>query len=522
MSNILLLDCTLRDGGYTNDWNFMIDNIHFIIDKLQQSEVDLIEIGYFNPNLIANKDSTLYVNHEQINSIIRFYNRKNFAIMINHGEASPIEVFKNIPRDIIIRYAFHKSEMNDALLFVTELVEMNYKVYLQPMVTKNYSESEIIALIEKVNIIKPSAFYIVDSFGSIGLSDLNNIIAIVDNYLNNEIKLGLHTHDNRELSLLNSMKFVELLTNKRDYLIIDCSVNGMGRGAGNLKTETIIPLLNEEYSNNYKIVPVLEIIDVYINEIFERPNWGKSLTMQLTGEMNIHPNYGKYLEDIGLLTYEELLDILRSIPLNDKSKYNERLIRDLYLEKFNFRNDLLLNKQLDLSKKPVLLVAPGTSSIDFINSHNIKNLKNKYTVILINHVEDLIADYTFFSKHKRLSQYEPLDFRKVILTDNLINQNGALVIPKRILINKTSGVEDNAGLMAIKMLILFRAAEINLVGFDGYAPFNASNKNYKLGVREVMLSNSRIHELNAGLREVIKAYSTIVSIKFLTNSIYCK
>ena len=69
MKNIKVLDCTLRDGGYVNDWNFGFENSKNIISLLNKSLVDFIEIGYLDKNN-SSKDKTLYPSIQEINDFI--------------------------------------------------------------------------------------------------------------------------------------------------------------------------------------------------------------------------------------------------------------------------------------------------------------------------------------------------------------------------------------------------------------------------------------------------------------------
>ena len=50
MENVKLLDCTLRDGGFTNNWNFGLGTIKNIISRLDKAKVDIIEIGFIDQN----------------------------------------------------------------------------------------------------------------------------------------------------------------------------------------------------------------------------------------------------------------------------------------------------------------------------------------------------------------------------------------------------------------------------------------------------------------------------------------
>lgn len=48
MGRIQLLDCTLRDGGYVNDWNFGHNNLISIFERLVNARIDIVEVGFID------------------------------------------------------------------------------------------------------------------------------------------------------------------------------------------------------------------------------------------------------------------------------------------------------------------------------------------------------------------------------------------------------------------------------------------------------------------------------------------
>ena len=127
------------------------------------------------------------------------------------------------------------------------------------MVTKNYSDLEFLSMIEKINKLNPYAFYIVDSFGSMTLDEFHKYLILTNNNLNINISLGYHSHNNMQLAFSNAISMCNMNL-KRD-IILDSSIYGIGRGAGNLNSELMADFLNKTYSKNYNILPLLEIID---------------------------------------------------------------------------------------------------------------------------------------------------------------------------------------------------------------------------------------------------------------------
>ncbi|MBO5067187.1 MAG: aldolase catalytic domain-containing protein, partial [Clostridia bacterium] len=247
MDKIQVLDCTLRDGGYCNDCKFGSSNMHRIIGGLMDANIDIIECGFLSHKITYQQGVSRFSSAEQINSFIPVEKKgKKFVVLANYGD---IDIDKLEPRSQNgidgIRVAFHKKDLENAIVLCGKIKEKGYEVFIQAMVSLSYTDVEFLSLINKVNKLNPYAFYIVDSFGVMKQNDLARLFYLVDNNLNSNIILGYHAHNNLQLAHSNARFFVEINTS-RD-LVIDTSVMGMGRGAGNLNTEIFI-----EYLNNIK------------------------------------------------------------------------------------------------------------------------------------------------------------------------------------------------------------------------------------------------------------------------------
>lgn len=163
-----------------------------------------------------------------------------------------------------------------------------YLVQFNPMDSISYSDEERAALIEKVNIAMPASFSIVDTFGAMYLDDLEHIFKQVDSLLDKNIKIGLHSHDNLGLSCALAEAMVNMAGKSGRDVIIDGSLFGMGRGAGNAKTELLADFLNKKYGCNYNIPLLLETIDKYITPVLNNINWGYDLPMYVCGTKHSH------------------------------------------------------------------------------------------------------------------------------------------------------------------------------------------------------------------------------------------
>lgn len=168
MNEIHVLDCTLRDGGYCNQWKFGAGNIIKIVSGLAAANIDVTECGYLSERAVYDRDSTRYSSFSEINKIVpQDKNGKLYVAMINYGEYDIRSVPERVDLGLDgIRVAFHKNDSDAAIVYCRQLMQKGYRVFVQPMVSMGYTDIEFLSLIRKINEINPYAFYIVDSFGT--------------------------------------------------------------------------------------------------------------------------------------------------------------------------------------------------------------------------------------------------------------------------------------------------------------------------------------------------------------------
>ncbi len=138
-----------------------------------------------------------------------------------------------------------------------------------------------------------------------------------------------HSHNNMQLSFSNAQILMELDTDRTIY--IDSSVYGMGRGAGNLCTELITKYLNDNYSHNYNLLPILEIIDEHLMSVFIKSPWGYSVPFYIASINNCHPNYASYLLDKQTISVRDIYNILASMDDSKRTFYDREYIEKLYV-----------------------------------------------------------------------------------------------------------------------------------------------------------------------------------------------
>lgn len=328
MKNVNILDCTLRDGGYINNWSFSDDTASNLIDSLIEAKVKFIELGYISKKSDRCGDSTMFNNIECIENILTNNNAK-YLVMMNLGDFD-IDNMDYNDNIFGIRLAFRKEEWKEAFQQAEKIIEKGFKVFIQPMVTLSYTEEELLEVINEFNKLDIYAFYIVDSFGSMHDKDILRLASLVDNNLKASVSLGLHAHNNLQLAFSNAITLLQSVSDRQ--LIIDSSVLGMGRGAGNLNTELFVDYLVRNFNKNYKIQPLLDIIDNSLNKIHRENYWGYSPAHYISAIYNCHPNYSTYLAGKKNLTAKDTENIIKNIVDEKKSKFDKIYIEDLYTQ----------------------------------------------------------------------------------------------------------------------------------------------------------------------------------------------
>jgi len=522
LDRIQILDCTLRDGGYVNNWQFGEDGIDFILSKLQEAGVELIEAGFLNSKETATAGRTIYTSFEQVNKIAAIGNMQNVACMINYGTYPLQDIPQYEGKGVsTLRVAFHREELSEALDYCLGIKEKGYKTFVQPMSTMDYSQEELKLLLTRCNQFLPTAVYIVDTFGTMQQHDVLKLLQTYTASLDERIEIGFHSHNNLQLSFPNAQDI--LRSQVRHRIIIDSSVFGMGRGAGNLCTELLTMYLNEHYHASYQLVPILEIIDKYLNPIFIRTPWGYSMPYYVASINHCHPNYATFLMNKQTLGVRDINTILSQIPMDSRHAFDGILAERLYLEHQSCHKDdmeTLHYLKNQLRGRKVLILAPGKTIVTHRQEITTFINQNNPLIMSVNFIpQDYDSDILFLSNTKRLDGMEGLDDKMVIATSN-IPGNHFMPVDYTSLILPGKPESDNAGLMLLRLMQRMNMQEVYLAGFDGFT--SDIHDNYC----DDSLINSSVTEVfearNKDVREQLSMIMQQMAVHFLTPSLYVR
>lgn len=531
MRSIKLLDCTLRDGGYVNDWEFGHKNIVGIYQRLIQSGVDVVEIGFlddrrpfdFNRSIMPDTDSVrkIYGNID---------GRPPMVVgMIDYGTCRLEHIAPQKEGYIDgIRVIFKKHIMHEAMAFCAELKKLGYIVFSQLVSITSYNDEELQELIRLVNEVKPYAVSMVDTYGLLDPKQLMHYYTLLDQGVDPEITIGFHAHNNFQLAYANAMTFVDHETDRN--ILVDGTLFGMGKSAGNAPLELLAMYLNTHHHKQYRIDPMLEAVNESISSFYLKSPWGYKIYFYLSAMNRCHPNYVKQFKSKPDLSISAVNDLLAQIePEEKKLLYDKEAGEQLYntyRQSANQDTEMFEKLSEALSGKKVLVLGPGRNIQ--LQSSNVSEFINREhpLVISINFVPGAYpVDYVFVTNAGRyldmaddLLECKNRDVR-IIATSNVISRNGkfAFSMSREPLLERNQKIEDNSFLMLLRVLKNSGIRELWCAGLDGYSEREDNYFNPKM---EYAFIKVEAKHLNHHIKEALAQDYGDMKLHFLTYTHY--
>lgn len=326
---VQILDCSIRDGGYVNDWKFDNIVVREVYRSCSKAGIDIVEVGcrgsekYFDTNKFGRWRFSL---DDEVREAVKGIDGPKIAVMGDYGkiDEKDFDKKKNSPVDIV-RIAAHKDKIIKAIEFIAKIKSKGYEVSLQAMAYNTYSNNEKKELLEALKDSEIDYFYIADSYGSL-IPD--QIKGIFEPFLNlGAFKVGFHAHNSLQMAFANTLEAIRCGAH-----VVDCSFYGIGRGAGNLPTEILISYLEEKNHNKYNVIPILGIIDEFFITLYKDIEWGYQLSYMLSGMFKVHPDFAKKLVEFREYSIEEIWKALVYIKKENPIGYSEKLLNSIINE----------------------------------------------------------------------------------------------------------------------------------------------------------------------------------------------
>ena len=528
MKKITVLDVTLRDGGCVNNFNFGQVYMEKILKAQEESGVEMIEMGYIDEKNGSESGRTQYINEQVIHKTI-LKNKKpgvTYVAMMDFGIFNPDNLSPRTDQSIDgLRVAFHKKNMHNMVSVCKKVMDKGYKVFIQPMITLRYTDSELLELIDLVNteLSQASGFYIVDTFGEMRPNDMARVMNLVDHNLLPSMPMGFHSHNNIQMSYSNACAMLQFPT-KRE-LMIDSSIMGMGKGAGNLNTELLLDHLNVFYGKDYKLSPLLEVIDKVINQLHSEFYWGYAPEYYLSSANHCTPSYASHFYNKHQLPIDQVAELLSKIKEDKKISFDKNYAEELWRSYNEIKqvDDSAVVEELNtvLKNKTVLLIAPGKSVIKYKKDIENQVALDNVISIGLNLTEPFAVDFMMIT---RQDIYEAaLNSGTAIITTSNVSKGtrgNVKVLNYKNWIDISDGrTHDSSSVILLNLLKACGVKSILLAGFDGFMV--NINENYSDPNLRYPVSAEQVERRNAYYKHFVQDLNGFgINVHFLTPSKY--
>lgn len=535
MKNVRVLDCTLRDGGRIIDCAFPDQEIKEMSKRLSDAKIDIIEVGFLRDWRKVNYqgNSTFFTDVDQITPFICRENPNTiYTAFIDYGmfDIESLKPYDGTSIDAI-RFGFTKKnyteEKDEVLRWIGIIKEKGYKLFIQGVNSLNYSDRELLEIVDMVNNVHPYSFGIVDTYGAMYMDDVDRLYGLIDHNMLPDICINFHSHNNYQLSFAFAQEVIRLSGTSNRQIIIDGTLGGMGKVAGNLNTELIVDYLVRKKHYDYEFEDILDILDDYIYKYSLNHKWGYSTAAMMAGVYKSHPNNVIYLTEKFRLDTKDIGKLLSMIDPATRQRYDydniERLYTEYVADKIDDRETIGLIKQI-VDGHEVLIMAPGNT----LNTHRAyidSYIRDKQPLVIsVNFIADDLGAYAFFGNQKRYTRLsEKRKGRNVIVSSNVKSDNGQdLIVNYHSLINRGYKYFENSTIMLLNLLKRVNPKKISIAGFDGFDVNN--DKNYADNSFQNDRHKSEFTTLN---KEVTQMYNEIketmypdCEIELITPSLY--
>lgn len=535
MKNVRVLDCTLRDGGRIINCAFDDRETREITNRLADAKIDIVEVGFLRDwrKVDYQGNSTFFTDVNQIRPFIA-RNRKNtiFTAFIDFGMCD-IDTLKPYDGTSIdaIRFGFTKKNYvqskEEVLRWIKVIKEKGYKLFIQGVNSLNYSDKELLEIVEMVNEVHPYSFGIVDTYGAMYMDDVDRLYRLIDHNMHSDICINFHSHNNYQLSFAFAQEVIKLSGTSNRQIIIDGTLGGMGKVAGNLNTELIVEYLVRKKHYDYEFENILDMLDDYIYKYSMKYKWGYSTAAMMAGIYKSHPNNIIYLTEKFRLDTKDIGKLLSMIDPETRQRYDYDNIQRLYTEYVAEKiddYDAINTLKKSIEGKEVVVMVPGNSLNTCRNIIDNYILDNKPVVISVNFVAEEQSAYAFFGNPKRYARLaEKRRGRKVVVSSNIKEREDTdITINYHSIINRGYKYFENSTIMLLNLLKRINPRKITIAGFDGFdesSKFNYYDNSFQ-NERHVNEFATLNREIATMFKEIIETMSPECKFEFLTPSLY--
>jgi 4-hydroxy 2-oxovalerate aldolase len=282
---IKVMDCTVRDGGLMNNWQFSDDFVKAVYQACVESGIDYMEIGYKSSESAFSRDEVgpwKFCDEKDLRRVVGS-NKTHLKLsaMADIGRIEPGDILpaKDSVLDML-RVACYVHQVDKAIALAEHCIDKGYEVCINLMAVSKVNEMALDEALQDIGKCRVPIVYIVDSFGSMYSQNIEHLVQKYSKALPDKT-LGIHAHNNMQLAMANTITAIIENCN-----MLDATLLGMGRGAGNCPVEILIAFLKNP---KYRLLPLLDVIQNHIHSLQKDILWGYHIPYLITGALNEHP-----------------------------------------------------------------------------------------------------------------------------------------------------------------------------------------------------------------------------------------
>jgi len=282
---ITVVDCTVRDGGLMNKWQFSDQFVLHVYRALSEAGVDYMEIGYLSSRTAFDPKEYgpwRFCFEEELKRIIGDGEKTiKLSAMADIGRIEYEDIPQRSDSSLdLVRVACYVHQVDSAIALAEHCIDKGYETTINLMAVSTVGMRDLNEALEDLDKCRVPVIYLVDSFGAFYSEDID---ALVTKYIERlpEKTIGIHCHNNQQLAFANTIAGI---INGANYL--DATLYGIGRGAGNCPLELLLSFLKNP---KFNVRPLIQCIEEEIFPWARKIDWGYSVPYMTTGMLNQHP-----------------------------------------------------------------------------------------------------------------------------------------------------------------------------------------------------------------------------------------
>ncbi len=488
-----LIDCTLRDGGYYNNWDFPISLIEKYLVAMRAAKIDFVELGFRTTKSSSKYLGPCAYTTDEFIDELNIPEGLRIGVMINASDVLDSsencketleKLFRPSPESKVhlVRIACHFHEVESVVWVFDWLKRSGYQTGLNLMQITEREDTEIEKVASLATKHPIDVLYFADSLGSMNGRSTAEIIEKIRRNWNGA--LGIHAHDNMSMAISNSIKAVE-----KGVSWVDGTVTGMGRGPGNAQIEHLLAEFGKEREANTEISPLLELIEEYFTPMKKQYGWGTNFYYYIAGKYGIHPSFVQEMLSDPRFSHDDKMAVIDHLQATNASSFSSSILefaRNIYHD----NPDGNWNPSNTIGSREVLILGAGKSLVSHklalesfikknnplvIGLNNVSILKESSIALRVAcHPIRIIADSSSYSSLPQplvtpasklpkealdsLADKEILDFGLKVEDGVFLFNEQSAVVPSPVVVAYALAVATSGG-----------ASKILLAGIDGFS-----------------------------------------------------